>query len=110
MSQRALPNGRPSRSRFRLLLTTALARHTRKRMALSRAVDVEEKKSAIEALACPLAGGTLMSLTPELCTFIQQTARSFKVGALRRRYMAQTLRALGLGNRQAKRRFAWGRD
>src|SRR5258707_9553187 len=51
-----------------------------------------------------------MSLTPELCTFIQQTARSFKVGAPRRRYMAQTLEALGLGQRQAQRLFGWGRD
>ena len=37
-----------------------------------------------------------MSLTPEMCAFIQQTARSFKTGAPRRRYMAQTLEAFGL--------------
>jgi len=51
-----------------------------------------------------------MSLTPELCSFIRQTARSFKVGAPRRRYMAQTLQSLGLGQRQAQRLFGWGRD
>ena len=51
-----------------------------------------------------------MNLTPELCAFIRQTARSFKVGAPRRRYMAQTLQSLGLGQRQAQRLLGWGRD
>jgi transposase len=51
-----------------------------------------------------------MSLTPEMCAFIQQTARSFKTGAPRRRYMAQTLEAFGLSQREAERRFGWGRN
>jgi len=51
-----------------------------------------------------------MNLTPELCAFIRQTARSFKVGAPRRQYMAQTVQTLGLGQRQAQRLLGWGRD
>jgi transposase len=45
-----------------------------------------------------------------MCAFIQQTARSFKTGAPRRRYMAQTLEAFGLSQREAERRFGWGRN
>jgi hypothetical protein len=45
-----------------------------------------------------------------MCSFIQKTACSFKVGAPRRRYMAQTLETFGLGQRQAQRLFGWGRD
>ena len=51
-----------------------------------------------------------MSLTPEMCAFIQQTARAFKIGAPRRRYMAQTLETFRLSQRQAQRCFGWGRD
>ena len=51
-----------------------------------------------------------MNLTPELCAFIRQTARSFKLGAPRRQYMAQTVQTLGLGQRQAQRLLGWGRD
>jgi transposase len=51
-----------------------------------------------------------MSLTPEMCAFIQQTAGSFKTGAPRRRYMAQTLETFGLSQREAERRFGWGRN
>lgn len=51
-----------------------------------------------------------MRLTPALCVFIRQTADSFKLGAPRRRYMAQTLEAFDLSQREAQRRFGWGRD
>jgi hypothetical protein len=51
-----------------------------------------------------------MGLTPEVCDFIRQTARSFKTGAPRRLYMAQTLETFGLGQRQAQRLLGWGRD
>lgn len=51
-----------------------------------------------------------MDLTPEMCAFIQQTARAFKTGAPRRRYMAQTLDTLGLSQREAQRRFGWSRN
>jgi len=51
-----------------------------------------------------------MSLTPEMCVFIRQTARSFNTGVPRRRYYAQTLEAFGLSQRQAQRLFGWGRD
>ena len=51
-----------------------------------------------------------MSLTPEMCVFIQQTARALKIGAPRRRYMAQTLETFGLSQREAERRFGWGRN
>lgn len=51
-----------------------------------------------------------MSLTPEVCAFIRQTARSFPTGAPRRRYMAQTVEAFGLSQRQAQQRFGWSRN
>jgi transposase len=51
-----------------------------------------------------------MSLTPEMRDFIRQTSQSFKIGAPRRRYMAQTLQTFGLSQRQAQRYFGWGRD
>jgi transposase len=51
-----------------------------------------------------------MSLTPEMCAFIQQTARAFKIGAPRRRYMAQTLETFSLSQREAERCFGWGRN
>ncbi len=51
-----------------------------------------------------------MSLTPEMCAFIRQTARSFTTGAPRRRYMAQTLEAYSLSQRQAQQRFGWSRN
>lgn len=51
-----------------------------------------------------------MNLTPELCTFIRQTALSFKTGAPRRRYLAQTLETFRLSQRQAQRCFGRGRD
>jgi hypothetical protein len=51
-----------------------------------------------------------MSMTPEMCVFIRPTARSFKTGAPRRRYLAQTLETFGLSQRDAERRFGWGRN
>ena len=51
-----------------------------------------------------------MSLTPAMCDLIRHTYRSFKWGAPRRRFIAQTLETLGLGQRQAQRLFGWGRD
>ena len=51
-----------------------------------------------------------MNLTPEVCDFIRQTARSFKSGAPRRAYMAQTLETFDLSQRQAQRLLGWGRD
>src|SRR3954471_11723871 len=51
-----------------------------------------------------------MSLTPAMCAFIRQTARSFPTGAPRRRYMAQTVETFGLSQREAQQRFGWGRN
>jgi transposase len=50
-----------------------------------------------------------MSLTPEMCFFIRQTARSFPTGAPRRRYMAQTVETFHLSQRQAQQQFGWAR-
>jgi transposase len=51
-----------------------------------------------------------MSLTPEMCAFIRQTARSFTTGAPRRRYMAQTVETFRLSQREAQQRFGWARN
>jgi len=51
-----------------------------------------------------------MSLTPEMCTFIRQTASSFTTGAPRRRYMALTLDTFSLSQRQAQSLFGWSRN
>jgi transposase len=51
-----------------------------------------------------------MILTAEMCSFLRQTAESFKIGAPRRHYMAQTLQTFGLSQREAQRLFGWGRD
>jgi transposase len=50
-----------------------------------------------------------MELSPEVCSFIRQTADSFS-GAERRRYMARAVEQLGLSQRQAQRSFGWSRD
>jgi transposase len=50
-----------------------------------------------------------MELSPEVCTFIRQTADAFS-GAERRRYMARAVEQLGLSQRQAQRCLGWGRD
>ena len=51
-----------------------------------------------------------MDVTPEMQDLIRRTARSLPSGAPRRRYMADTVETLGLGQRQAGRLFGWGRD
>lgn len=51
-----------------------------------------------------------MDLTPAVCDLISRTAKTFPLGAPRRRYMADTLTALRLSQRQAAHHFGWGRD
>ena len=51
-----------------------------------------------------------MDVSPELRDLIRRTAASVPLGAPRRRYLADTLTTLGLGQRQAARLFGWGRD
>ncbi len=50
-----------------------------------------------------------MELSPQLCTFIRETADTLS-GAQRRRYMARTLAQLDVSQRQAQRCLGWGRD
>jgi transposase len=50
-----------------------------------------------------------MDLSPQVCTFIRETADAFS-GAERRRYMARAVAQFGLSQRQAQRAFGWGRD
>jgi hypothetical protein len=51
-----------------------------------------------------------VELTPELCALIRRTALALPLGAPRRRYMADTIDSLHLGQRLAAKRFGWGRD
>ena len=51
-----------------------------------------------------------MELTAALRDLICRTALAFPVGAPRRRFMADTLTTLHLGQRQAQHLFGWGRD
>jgi hypothetical protein len=51
-----------------------------------------------------------MDLSPEVCDLIRRTADSFPWGPQRRHYMADTVAALNLGQRQAQQLFGWGRD
>jgi transposase len=51
-----------------------------------------------------------MDLAPEVIDLIRRTAAGFPWGPQRRRYMADTLESLGLGQRQAQLLFGWGRD
>jgi hypothetical protein len=51
-----------------------------------------------------------MDFTPEMRALITRTAKSLPVGAVRRRYMADTIDTLQLGQRQAQQLFGWGRD
>ena len=50
-----------------------------------------------------------MELGPETRSWLLETAGSFH-GARRRRFMAQTVEALGLSQRQASRALGWARD
>ena len=51
-----------------------------------------------------------MDLAPEVVDLIRRTADRFPWGPERRRYMADTLDSLGLGQRQAHTLLGWGRD
>jgi transposase len=51
-----------------------------------------------------------MEITEELRGLVTRTAGSLKQGAARRQYMADTVKALGLSQRQAQTLFGWGRD
>jgi hypothetical protein len=50
-----------------------------------------------------------MELTAAVCVFLRQTAEAFH-GAQRRQFMAQTVAAFGLSQRQAELRLGWARD
>jgi hypothetical protein len=51
-----------------------------------------------------------MDLAPEVVDLIRRTADTFPWGPARRRYMADTVETLGLGQRQSCLLFGWGRD
>jgi transposase len=51
-----------------------------------------------------------MTITDELRGLVIRTAKAMAQGAGRRRYMADTLRSLDLGQRKAQALFGWGRD
>jgi hypothetical protein len=50
-----------------------------------------------------------MRVTEAIATLSRKTAEAFH-GAERRRYMAETLEAFGLGQREAERQLGWSRD
>jgi hypothetical protein len=50
-----------------------------------------------------------MDVTPEMRELVLRAARSFPMGAQRRRYMADTLETLRLSKRRAERLFGWSR-
>jgi hypothetical protein len=50
-----------------------------------------------------------MELTAAVCALLQGTAEAFH-GARRRRFMAETVAALGLSQRRAERQLGWARD
>jgi DNA-binding transcriptional regulator YhcF (GntR family) len=50
-----------------------------------------------------------MDLTPQMCVWLMETAGRLH-GAPRRRFMAQTVEALGLSQRLLARRLGWARD
>ena len=51
-----------------------------------------------------------MDLASEVVDLIRRTADTFPWGPARRRYLAETVATLGLGQRQAYLLFGWGRD
>jgi hypothetical protein len=51
-----------------------------------------------------------MDLTSEMRDLITRTAKVLPLGAPRRRFMADTIQTLQLGQRQAQQLFGWGRD
>jgi len=50
-----------------------------------------------------------MQLTEAMAALLQKTAAAFS-GAQRRRYMAETVEAFGLSQRQAERQLGWAHD
>jgi transposase len=50
-----------------------------------------------------------MELTAAVCVLLQGTAKAFH-GAQRRRFIAETVEAFGLSQRQAERELGWTRD
>ncbi len=50
-----------------------------------------------------------MELTEAMCASFTMTAKAFQ-GARRRRYMAETVEAFGISQRQAERLLGWSRD
>src|SRR4051812_15648053 len=50
-----------------------------------------------------------MELTAAACELLKRTAKAFK-GARRRRFIAETVEAFGLSQRQAEIHLAWSRD
>jgi hypothetical protein len=50
-----------------------------------------------------------MDLTAAVCIFLKQTTKTFH-GAQRRRFMAETVEAFGLSQRQAEQQLGWARD
>lgn len=51
-----------------------------------------------------------MTITDELRGLVIRSAAAMAQGAGRRRYMADTLQSLALGQREAQTLFGWGRD
>lgn len=51
-----------------------------------------------------------MTITDEMRGLVVRTAKSMRFGAERRRYMADTIASLDLGQREAQTLFGWGRD
>ena len=51
-----------------------------------------------------------MIITDEVRGLVVRTAKAMAQGMSRRRYMADTITSLGLGQREAQTSFGWGRD
>src|SRR5437879_4954114 len=51
-----------------------------------------------------------MTITDEMRGFVARTANTMGYGFERRRYMADTITSLNLGQREAQTHFGWGRD
>jgi hypothetical protein len=80
--------------------------------ALGRPRRIQENKSSARILYntyLPIAGGNEMDLSPSMCAWLVETANSFH-GAQRRRFVAQTVEALDLSQRQAALLLGWARD
>jgi hypothetical protein len=57
----------------------------------------------------PTRRGVEMDLTAAMCAWLQETADAFH-GAQRRQFMAKTVEALALSQRQAEQQLGWARD